>query len=221
MFRFIILSISEDFKMLKNYSQTTFRLIWAGLLLAAVVLGSQAACVAEHYDIYLLAGQSNMDGRGKAADLPKLQQEPMEQAIIYYRNPPFTSNGWQPLKPGYSRPPKFKGKLPSPTFGIEIGFAHAMVKAQPNTKLAIIKGSKGGTNLRSDWMPGEKGNLESQGPQYQNFVETIEMATADLTKMLGFRLYRSLLEKCSTMEIVTKFEQQFKRLPKRVQPLGW
>ena len=48
-----------------------------------LTLGSQV-CVAEHYDIYLLAGQSNMDGRGKVADLSESQQKPMEQAIIYY-----------------------------------------------------------------------------------------------------------------------------------------
>ena len=157
-----------------------------------LTLGSQV-CVAEHYDIYLLAGQSNMDGRGKVADLSESQQKPMEQAIIYYRNPPFTSDGWQPLKPGYSRPPKFKGKLPSPTFGIEIGFAHAMVKSQPNIKLAVIKGSKGGTNLRSDWKPGEKGDKESQGPQYQDFIKTIQLATAELTKRGDTYTIRGLL----------------------------
>ena len=179
--------------MLQTFSTITFRSILGGLLLAAFVLGSQSACVAEHYDIYLLAGQSNMDGRGKVSDLSDSQQKPMEQAIIYYRNPPFTSDGWQPLKPGYSRPPKFKGELPSPTFGIEIGFAHAMVKAQPNTKLALIKGSKGGTNLRSDWKPGEKGDTESQGPQYRDFIKTIKLATADLTKRGDTYTIRGLL----------------------------
>jgi len=134
-----------------------------------------------------------MDGRGQVSDLSESQQKPMEQAIIYYRNPPFTSDGWKPLKPGYSRPPKFKGELPSPTFGMEIGFARAMVKAQPSTKLAIIKGSKGGTNLRSDWKPGEKGDKESQGPQYRDFVKTIQMATAELTKRGDTYTLRGLL----------------------------
>ena len=174
-------------------SVINFRSIFGGLLMAVLVLGSQSACVAEHYDIYLLAGQSNMDGRGQVSDLSESQQKPMEQAIIYYRNPPFTSDGWKPLKPGYSRPPKFKGELPSPTFGMEIGFAHTMVKAQPNTKLAIIKGSKGGTNLRSDWKPGEKGDKESQGPQYRDFVKTIQMATAELTKRGDTYTIRGLL----------------------------
>ena len=174
-------------------SVINFRSILGGLLMAVLVLGSQSACVAEHYDIYLLAGQSNMDGRGQVSDLSESQQKPMEQAIIYYRNPPFTSDGWKPLKPGYSRPPKFKGELPSPTFGMEIGFARAMVKAQPSTKLAIIKGSKGGTNLRSDWKPGEKGDKESQGPQYRDFVKTIQMATAELTKRGDTYTIRGLL----------------------------
>ena len=185
--------INKELTMFQTFSITNFRSILGGILLVALVLGSQSACVADHYDVYLLAGQSNMDGRGKASDLSELQQKPMEQAIIYYRNPPFTSNGWRPLKPGYSRPPKFKGELPSPTFGIEIGFAHAMVKAQPNTKFALIKGSKGGTNLRSDWKPGNKGDLESQGPVYRDFVETIRLATAELTKRGDTYTIRGLL----------------------------
>ena len=103
----------------------------------------------------------------------------MEQAIIFYRNPKTEGEGWQPLSPKFSlAPKKYKGE----TFGMEIGFAQSMIKKQPGTKLAIIKGSQGGTNLRSDWKPGIKGDSESQGPLYREFIKTIQTAIDKLAK---------------------------------------
>jgi len=80
------------------------------------------------YDLYLFAGQSNMDGRGKAVNLSKSQRRPSDKTIIFYRNPPHASDGWQPLAPGFSIPPRHKTGIPSPTFGPEMGFASAMGK---------------------------------------------------------------------------------------------
>ena len=121
-----------------------------------------------------------MDGRGLVSKLSAEQQKPIDNAIIFYRNAGRTSDGWQKLAPGFSVPPKYKGDFPSPTFGPEIGFAHSMLKADPNRKLALIKGSKGGTNLRADWKPGVRGDKESQGPLYRDFIETIRAATKQL-----------------------------------------
>jgi iduronate 2-sulfatase len=137
---------------------------------------------AEEYDIYLLAGQSNMDGRGKTENLTRSQQKLFKKTIIFYRNPPHASDGWEKLKPGFSIPPKFKAELPSPTFGPEIGFATAMQLAQPTKNFALIKASKGGTSLRKSWTPGEKDKPETQGPNYKNLIETIKLATDQLTK---------------------------------------
>jgi iduronate 2-sulfatase len=161
----------------KSMTQIPFRLfLIAGAM--TVLLGSVAQA-GTHYDLYLLAGQSNMDGRGKAADL-KPEQRQIAHAIIFYRNPPAASDGWKPLTPGYSIAPGFKGSLPSPTFGPEIGFAIQMLKDRPDHPIALIKGSKGGTRLRSDWKPGKAGEPDSQGPCYRNFIETIHLACKDL-----------------------------------------
>ncbi len=148
--------------------------------LVCAALAFSSVCCAENYDVYLLAGQSNMDGRGLKEKLSKQQRLPIDDAIIFYRSVPRTSEGWQQLAPGFSVPPKYKGDLPSPTFGPEIGFAQSMLKAEPSRKLALIKGSKGGTNLRADWKPGVHGDKDSQGPRYRDFVETIRMATKQL-----------------------------------------
>ncbi|GAB5405205.1 MAG: sulfatase-like hydrolase/transferase [Aureliella sp.] len=138
--------------------------------------------LAEEYDVYLLAGQSNMDGRGRISELSEEQKGAIEDAIIFYRSVPRSSDGWQPLQPGFSVPPKYKGDFPSPTFGPEIGFVRSIQKSKPGRNVAIIKGSKGGTSLRADWKPGTKGDVASQGPRYRDFVETIRMATDQLRR---------------------------------------
>lgn len=152
------------------------------LLLVAGAITMAAPPAAEggtHYDLYLLAGQSNMDGRGKAADLKPDQRE-VANAIIFYRNPPASSDGWRPLTPGYSVAPGYKGPIPSPTFGPEIGFAMEMRLDRPGEPIALIKGSKGGTSLAKDWKPGKAGEPDTQGPCYRNFIETIHLACKDL-----------------------------------------
>ena len=94
----------------------------------------------EEFAIYLLAGQSNMDGRGKNVNLTKEQAASSDHAIIFYRNPPHSTEGWKPLAPGFSIPPKHKDGLPSPTFGPEIGFVAELSKTQPKKRFALIKG---------------------------------------------------------------------------------
>ena len=179
--------------MIRFFPMLIFRAVLVVVFMAFIVSTSQPTCVAETYDVYLMAGQSNMDGRGLVSELSQEQQQPIDQAIIFYRSMPVTSDGWQPLAPGFSVPPKYRDDLPSPTFGIEIGFAQAMVKAQPGTKLALIKGSKGGTSLRADWKPGVKGDKASQGPRYRDFIETIKLATAELSKRGDTFVIRGLL----------------------------
>ena len=165
--------------MLRTISTLSSQVVLGCVCVAALAFVAPSVCVGENYDVYLLAGQSNMDGRGLASELSDDQKKPMKQAIIFYRNPKTDGEGWQPLSPKFSlAPKKYKGA----TFGMELGFAQAMIQAQPDTKLALIKGSEGGTNLRKDWKPGTKGNSESQGPLYREFIKTIQMATDKLTK---------------------------------------
>lgn len=121
-----------------------------------------------------------MDGRGLVSELSETQKKPVDDAVIFYRSMPRTSDGWQPLVPGFSVPPKYKGEIPSPTFGPELGFARLMLQSKPSNKLALMKGSKGGTSLRADWKPGVQGDIDSQGPRYRDFIETIRMATTQL-----------------------------------------
>jgi len=127
---------------------------------------------AENYDLYILAGQSNMDGRGAVSDLPNALKTAQPDARIYYANPSdggaTTRSGWTNLAPGYSIAPG-GSTIPSNTFGPEVSFAGAMAQAKPTgNKIALIKVSKGGTNLHSDWSP--------TGFMYQALVGEVDLA---------------------------------------------
>jgi len=145
---------------------------WALGLSLALAVRAWAA----NYDVYLLAGQSNMDGRGKVADLTPEQRQPSATALIYYRNGDLGTDGWKPLEPGYSLAPNDKRKtLPSPTFGPELGFAQALAATQPDRKLALVKIATGGTSLQRNWNP-------TNGPCYRSLVETVRRAGEALTR---------------------------------------
>ena len=83
--------------------------------------------------------------------------------------------------------------MPSTTFGPEIGFAAEMLKSNPQHKLALIKGSKGGSSLRQDWNSGVQGEPKTQGQRYRDFVETIQLATKALKQRGDRYTIRGLL----------------------------
>ena len=101
------------------------------LLFVALLATMRLSVNADEYDVYLLAGQSNMDGRGQVSELTPEQRLSFDDAIIFYRNLLKSSDGWKPLGPGFSMPPKYKGDLPSPMFGPELGFAQEMLSPAP------------------------------------------------------------------------------------------
>ena len=181
------------------------------LVALTLLLGGVRSTGAE-YELYLLAGQSNMDGRGKAVDLSDEQRRPSEKTIIFYRNPPHASDGWQPLAPGFSIPPKHKRGIPAPTFGPEIAFAAVMERTQPARRFALVKGSKGGTSLRSDWKPGIKGEPDSQGAIYRNFIATVRLATEALTKAGHTFHLRGLLWHQGESDVRSSAEEHHRRL---------
>lgn len=130
----------------------------------------------KHYTIYLLAGQSNMDGRGKTRDLTgKLAAyaEPLDTVLIRYASGGHKrklreSGGLIHLQPGCNEN--------AGQFGPELGFGHAMAKARPQQNILLIKVSEGGTNLHSDWSP------ESEKSLYHRLIQVIGETRAHLTE---------------------------------------
>jgi iduronate 2-sulfatase len=127
------------------------------------------AARADHYEVFVVAGQSNCDGRGKAAELtgPLAKwAKPQDDVLVAYscsklRGPVLTSDGFQPLQSGWSvAPGKVKPtKLPSGTFGPEVSFGRGMADHLKDKKVTLIKFAEGGTSLAKDWNPDVKDRM--------------------------------------------------------------
>lgn len=150
------------------------RHVVAGLLLLASLRAGVAAAAV--YDIYIAAGQSNMDGRAAIDNLPADRAaalSPQPGTLIHYTQPaainPFHT-GWEPLSAGFTN-----GKQPpfSRNFGPELGFAAEMAGLAPQRPVAIIKVSRGATNLAEDWAP-------DSGYMYQALDDAVQRALAEL-----------------------------------------
>jgi hypothetical protein len=145
------------------------RPITLAVLCAAAALVTAAPVRADHYEVFIVAGQSNCDGRGAASALTgELAKwaKPQEDVLVAYscsklRGPILGSDGFKPLRPGWSvAPGKNKPtKLPSDTFGPEVSFGRGMADRLKDKKVALIKFAEGGTSLAKDWNPDVKDRL--------------------------------------------------------------
>jgi hypothetical protein len=124
------------------------------------------------WDVYLLAGQSNMEGVGQVSALPPSLRVAQDDVWIYWSGVP----EWRGLQPssGYS---SGWGEV----FGPEVLFGRTLADADPDTQVALIKHSVGGTDLAQFWYPGESSaDLSSMGEGYQVFLETVLEGLAEL-----------------------------------------
>jgi autotransporter-associated beta strand protein len=140
----------------------------------------------KHYDVYLIAGQSNADGRGTNAELSGALAPyagPQPDVKIFYVNPtnsdpvnPTYNTGWTTLAPGYAVAPGFSGALPSARFGFEVSLGKALAAKDPSRNIAIIKVTRGGTNLHTQWDPAGGDNF-----MWRTFANKVPAALAALT----------------------------------------
>jgi iduronate 2-sulfatase len=147
----------------------TMRLTTLSVLCGLAGLATAAPVRADHYEVFLVAGQSNCDGRGQAADLtgPLAKwAKPQDDVLIAYscsklRGPALDSGGFKPLRPGWSVAPgkNRPTKLPSGTFGPEVSFGRGMADRLKDKKVALVKFAEGGTSLAKDWNPELKDRL--------------------------------------------------------------
>ena len=128
-----------------------------------------------HYDVFLLAGQSNMDGRGKTAELTgelanyaaPLPAVGITLSTGGLRRTLVLSKGIEPLQPGFTGSTTGLKTVPSELLGPEIGFGHTLAASWPGKHILLIKCTEGGTNLREDWNPAEAKKL------YNRFIELV------------------------------------------------
>ena len=116
-------------------------------------------------DVYLLGGQSNMTGQGLVFNLPAGFLIDKEVMMYYSR---FTNQGegsmqWNPLCPAAERKARF---------GVELTLGGGLHKAYPDRKIALIKHALSGSNLYTQWNPGNRPG-EKRGAEYQKFITTV------------------------------------------------
>lgn len=98
--------------------------------------------------VFILAGQSNMEGLGLVSDLSPISQYVFQKVKIYSSVWGLPSFSFYPvLRPGNPFPD-------SSTFGPEIGIAQVLTVTYPQDSLIFIKAAWGGTSLNDDWLGG-------------------------------------------------------------------
>ena len=107
--------------------------------------------------IFILSGQSNMDGCATTADLPdSLRSTPPNVRL-------FQKGDFRPL-------------CDEPRFGPEVGLGHSLAAARPNDTIVLCKVSQSGANLYYDWNPDAgSGGPEDQyrGPMYPQLLDAL------------------------------------------------
>ncbi len=138
------------------------------LFFLLAILSFNTNLTAERIDLFIMAGQSNMQGwRSDAAQYPRDPHGLDIQIPFYYNALHYgsTHQKWETLKPQL-------GHFRSGHFGPEVTFARSALIA--GYKPAIFKYSSGGTSIKKDWKaPGQHG-------LYDDMVKNLKTAIAEL-----------------------------------------
>lgn len=136
-------------------------------LFSFAAVSSDAAIV----KVFLLAGQSNADGRANGNSFPAALQSPVSN-FDYYRFTEGASSGvLSSVVPNTSE---------SGQTGPELAFAHSLRNTFPSEPIALIKYGNGGTDLASDWAAGGTSGTVGDGGDYQTFQTTVSDGLAAL-----------------------------------------
>ena len=116
--------------------------------------------------VYLLAGQSNMDGYAYVSGLPPALQLPDARVPLYW-------SGWGAFRP--VQPSSYGG----PFFvGPEVPFGHALADA--GVDVVLVKHAVGGTDLAGFWYPGATPDAPDAGPGFAVLADTLAAAAVEL-----------------------------------------
>ena len=145
-------------------------------ILGCIASLASAQAAPQKTQVFLLAGQSNMDGRADAAGL---SEDDLSRLKAVQDRIEFAYN-WKPITPLNVTDPaghvKKKFKLEK-SFGPELFFGIALAEAQPDKHFLFIKRAQGGTSLYGCWNPEwseEKAALmdETKQPKlFQDFLK--------------------------------------------------
>jgi chondroitin AC lyase len=124
-----------------------------------------------HYNLYVLAGESNASGRANYAD--NISDDDADDEVIYYYDTDTTGDDSDLLDSdgGFTT----LGPTSNDVFGPEIGIGRTLVSFEESNP-CIVKFSRGGTNLDEDWDP----DALSGELLYSELLEHINTATSVL-----------------------------------------
>jgi hypothetical protein len=189
------------------------------------------------YQLYYLGGQSNMDGYGRVEELPPEIAGPVEGVMIFHGNTsadgtPVDGRGvWAELQPGHGGGYTSDGTTVtySDRFGIELTFARTLKELEPDTPIAIIKYSRGGTSIDraaasyfGSWDPDYPGGTGAGINQYDHFLATIRHALSvddidgdgesDTLVPTGIVWMQGESDAAHTKDIALRYEAHLERL---------
>jgi hypothetical protein len=135
-------------------------------------------------ELFLLCGQSNMQGFGNAKYLNTSYLEDLKAVDFYFRYPLNPETGLL-LESAQSKPTELRvislqpgssgNSIEGQDFGPEIGFGHRMRELKPSRRIAIIKYAVGGTSLSEHWDP-------AHGVSFRQFSDTVERGIEALSE---------------------------------------
>lgn len=126
-------------------------------------------------DMYLIAGQSNADGRAEAADLPAALAATSSDVQVYL------NEAWHDLQPGLNNDGNAEW------FGPELALGRCLQQAYPERKIVLVKHAAGSTDLGNCWRaPDSEGN--NAGAYYAAFIKTVNDAIASVSPSATARI---------------------------------
>ena len=138
-------------------------------ILSLILFSFTPRAYADEIDLFIMAGQSNMQGwRSDAASYPADRYHLDAKIPFYFKalNYDSTDQKWDTLRPQ-------KGHFAKGHFGPEVTFSRALAKHK-SLNPAIFKYSSGGSSIKNDWKQFGKGGL------YDDMVNNLKQAIKTL-----------------------------------------
>ncbi len=153
--------------------------------------------------VFVLGGQSNMDGVGHTDELPE-----------NYKIPPVNVITWDNTKKKWVPVGTDSFAIRRKEFGPELAFSHLLAEKYPNYTIAIVKTSAGGTKLWKHWLP--------QQPMYNSFFRNLDnslkvLKAESLTYDISGMLWMQGESDAETMEYASVYAQNLKVLFKSIR----
>ena len=161
--------MNHQFELLATLVGTTRKeFVMRGVLVSSMMLlvGVCSANAGQIINVYLMAGQSNMQGVGRTSEIPS-ELLPQPNVQLFHSTATSSTGGANKLIPNQAN------GFSSGHFGPEIGFGARLSKLHPQQQFVLIKHAVGGTDLNDDWRPGEFGNRRTQGVEFRTFTDTV------------------------------------------------